>query len=189
MVNLYAMKTRRLLIAILTTFITLAFVFSGIPTGAQRNTQTAPAKPAAKKPAPPKPSTNKTRRNDALWQKALAIQRRAIVVDTHNDITTPMTNDDFDLGGNPPTPYRTNIERMKKGGVSAIFFSLYIKPWYVQHGGAARRTLDMIDAVYRAAERHPNELIFATTAADIRRAKREGKIACLMGIEGGHAIE
>ena len=116
-------------------------------------------------------------------------QRRAIVVDTHNDITTPMTNDDFDLGGNPPTPYRTNIERMKKGGLSAIFFSLYIKPSYVQHGGAARRTLDMIDAVYRAAERHPNDLMLANSSADIRRAKSQYKIACLMGIEGGHAIE
>jgi len=128
-------------------------------------------------------------RNEALWQKALAIHRRAIVVDTHNDITTPMANDDFDLKGTPPAPYRTNIERMKKGGLTAEFFSLYVKPWYVTHGGAARRTLDMIDSVYRAVERHPNDLMIATTAADIRRAKAQNKIACLMGIEGGHAIE
>src|SRR5437773_2259107 len=47
----------------------------------------------------------------------------------------------------------------------------------------------MIDSFYRAVERHPNELMFATTAADIRRAKAQNKIACLMGIEGGHAIE
>src|SRR5260221_12639503 len=47
----------------------------------------------------------------------------------------------------------------------------------------------MIDSVYRAVERHPNELMFATTSADIRRAKAQNKIACLMGIEGGHAIE
>ena len=131
----------------------------------------------------------RTARDQALWQRALAIHRRAIVVDTHNDITTPMTNDDFDLGGNPPEPYRTNIARMKKGGLTAEFFSLYVKPWYVAHGGAARRTLDMIDSVYRAVERHPNELMIATTAADIRRAKAQNKIACLMGIEGGHAIE
>ena len=132
---------------------------------------------------------SRTARDQALWQRALAIHRRAIVVDTHNDVTTPMTNDDFDLKGAPPAPYRTNIERMKKGGLTAEFFSLYIKPWYVAHGGAARRTLDMIDSVYRAVERHPNELMMATTAADIRRAKAQNKIACLMGIEGGHAIE
>ena len=128
-------------------------------------------------------------RDEGLWKRALAIHRRAIVIDTHNDVTTPMTNDDFDLAGEPPTPYRTNIARMKQGGLTAEFFSLYVKPWYVQHGGAARRTLDMIDSVYRAVERHPRDLMIATSAADIRRAKRMNKIAALMGIEGGHAIE
>jgi len=128
-------------------------------------------------------------RDEKLWRRALEIQRKAIVIDTHNDVTTPMTNDDYDLSGDPPVPYRTSIERMKQGGLSAEFFSLYIKPWYVGHGGAARRTLDMIDSVYRAIERHPNDLMLATSAADIRRAKKEKKIAALMGIEGGHAIE
>src|SRR5215216_5583594 len=128
-------------------------------------------------------------RDEQLWRRALQIHRRAIVIDTHNDVTTPMTNDDFDLSGTPPAPYRTNIERMKQGGMTAEFFSLYIKPWYVEHGGSARRTLDMIDSVYRAVERHPNDLMFATSVADIQRAKRQGKIAALMGIEGGHAIE
>jgi membrane dipeptidase len=128
-------------------------------------------------------------RDEKLWQKALAIHRRAIVIDTHNDVTTPMTNDDYDLGGAPPVPYRTSLERMKQGGMTAEFFSLYVRPWYVEHGGAARRTLDMIDSVYRAVERHPNDLRLATSAADIRRAKKQKKIAALMGIEGGHAIE
>ena len=128
-------------------------------------------------------------RDEKLWRQALEIHRKAIVIDTHNDVTTPMANDDYDLSGTPPTPYRTSIERMKQGGLTAEFFSLYVKPWYVTHGGAARRTLDMIDSVYRSVERHGNDLIFATSAADIRRAKKQGKIAALMGIEGGHAIE
>lgn len=128
-------------------------------------------------------------RDEKLWKRALEIQKRAIVIDTHNDVTTPMTNDDYDLSGTPPTPYRTSIERMKQGGMTAEFFSLYVKPHYATKGGAARRTLDMIDAVYRAVERHPSDLMFATSAADIRRAKKQGKIAALMGIEGGHAIE
>ena len=84
-----------------------------------------------------------------------------------------MTNDDYDLSGAPPVPYRTSIERMKQGGLTAEFFSLYVRPWYVAHGGAARRTLDMIDSVYRAVERNPNDLMLATTAADIRRAKKQ----------------
>ena len=183
MVFLYAMKRPQMRLSILTFILGLAGIAATIPTVAQRTTQTT-----QKKPAPPKSSSRSTR-DEALWQRALAIQRRAVVVDTHNDITTPMTNDDYDLSGTPPTPYRTSIERLKKGGVSAIFFSLYIKPWYVQHGGATRRTLDMIDSVYRATERHPNELMLAMSSADIRRAKSQYKVACLMGIEGGHAIE
>src|SRR5438477_7219932 len=177
-VNLYAMKPPRLLFSMLPSLLVLTFIASAIPIGAQRTTQPAQRKMSSRSP-----------RDEALWQRALAIQRRAIVIDTHNDVTTPMTNDDYDLGGSPPTPYRTSIERMKKGGLNAEFFSLYVKPWYVAHGGAARRTLDMIDSVYRAVERHPNDLMFATTSTDIRRAKAQGKIACLMGIEGGQAIE
>ena len=128
-------------------------------------------------------------RDERLWQRALAIHKRAIVIDTHNDVTTPMTNDDYDLSGTPPAPYRTNIARMKQGGLTAEFFSLYVRPWYVQNGGSTRRTLDMIDSVYRAVERNPRDLMIATSVADIRRAKRLNKVACLMGIEGGHAIE
>jgi membrane dipeptidase len=161
----------------LTSLLVLSCFSFAIPTGARL------ALPAQRK------STGRSARDEALWQRALAIHRRAIVIDTHNDVTTPMTNDDFDLGGTPPAPYRTNIARMKQGGETAEFFSLYIRPWYVAHGGAARRTLDMIDSVYRAVERHPKDLMFATTSMDIRRAKAQGKIACLMGIEGGHAIE
>src|SRR5437867_175344 len=180
-----AMKPRRLLFPITSALVAFGFITSTVPTGAQRTTQ----RQRTTQPAPRTQTSTRSPRDEALWQRALAIHRRAIVIDTHNDVTTPMTNDDYDLGGAPPTPYRTSIARMKQGGMSAEFFSLYIKPWYVTHGGAARRTLDMIDSVYRAVERHPNDLVFATSTADIRRAKAQGKIACLMGIEGGHAIE
>ena len=78
---------------------------------------------------------------------------------------------------------------MKKGGSLAEFFSLYIKPWYVEHGGSTRRTLDMIDSVYRAVERHLEILMIMNDVADIRRAKRTGKIAALMGIEGGTRLK
>src|SRR6266481_3137573 len=163
-------------------------IFSGVLPSLVAFTRRQPNHPAVV-PAEPQSGNPTEPRDEKLWQKALAIHRKAIVIDTHNDVTTPMTNDDYDLSGTPPVPYRTSIDRMKQGGLSAEFFSLYVKPWYVQHGGAARRTLDMIDSVYRAIERHPNDLMFATTAADIRRAKAQNKIACLMGIEGGHAIE
>jgi len=55
--------------------------------------------------------------------------------------------------------------------------------------GSARLAMDMIDQVYRAAERYPDDIMMSYSSADIRKAKKEGKIAALMGIEGGHAIE
>jgi membrane dipeptidase len=128
-------------------------------------------------------------RDEALWKKALELQRKSIVVDTHNDVLSFMTDEDYDLGVSSVGKYHTDIARMKQGGLTAEFFSVYIDRKYATEGGSARRTLDMIDYTYRAAENHPNDLIMSYTVADIRRAKKQGKIAALMGIEGGHAIE
>ena len=128
-------------------------------------------------------------RDEKLWRKALEIQRKSIVVDTHNDITSMMLDDNYDIGTSSVGKYHTDLARMKQGGLTAEFFSVYVDKKYATEGGSARRALDMIDMVYRAVERYPNDFMFATSAADIRKAKREGKIAALMGIEGGHAIE
>jgi membrane dipeptidase len=141
---------------------------------------------AQERQAAPSPSPL---RDERLWRKALSLHGKAIVVDTHNDITSPMVDEGYDLATPSAGKYHTDIARMKAGGLSAEFFSIYVDKKYAVEGGSARRALDMIDMVYRAVERHPKELLFATSAADIRRAKREGRIAALMGIEGGHAIE
>jgi membrane dipeptidase len=134
-------------------------------------------------------SGNAPARDERVWREALKIQRSAIVVDTHNDVTTPMLDENFDIGTSGVGRYHTDLARMRQGGLTAEFFSIYVDKKYAAEGGAARRAMDMIDQVYRAAERYPNQLMIATSVADIRRAKREGKIAALMGIEGGHAIE
>ncbi|MGH9902903.1 MAG: membrane dipeptidase, partial [Pyrinomonadaceae bacterium] len=136
--------------------------------------------PPAAAPAP---------RDERLWKKALGIHREAVVVDGHNDITSMMVDVDYDLGTPSVGKYHTDIARMKQGGVTGQFFSVYVDRKYVKEGGSARRALDMIDHVYRAAERHPDDIVMAASVADIRRAKRRKKVAALMGIEGGHAIE
>ncbi len=128
-------------------------------------------------------------RDEKLWKKALNIHRKAIVVDTHNDILSMMIDDNYDLGVSSVGKYHTDIARMKQGGLTAEFFSVYIDRSFARDGGSARRALDMIDYVFRAAERYPNDLMMAYSTADIRRAKKQNKIAALMGIEGGHAIE
>jgi membrane dipeptidase len=128
-------------------------------------------------------------RDERLWREAQRIQSEAIVVDGHNDITSAMVDEDYDLATPSEGKYHTDIARMKQGGMTAQFFSVYVDKKYAKEGGSARRALDMIDVVYRAAERHTNDLVIATSVADIRRAKQQKRIAALMGIEGGHAIE
>jgi membrane dipeptidase len=148
-------------------------------------TQIAYAQTAASPDAQTSPG-----RDERVWREAQRIHRKSIVVDTHNDITSMMVDEDYDIGTPSVGKYHTDLARMKQGGLTAEFFSIYVdKKYATAGGGSARRALDQIDWVYRAAERYPNQLMMATTVADIRRAKKEGKVAALMGIEGGHAIE
>jgi membrane dipeptidase len=125
-----------------------------------------------------------------LRERARRLHREAIVIDTHNDITSPITDQGYDLGARDTSGRtQTDIPRMKEGGLDADFFAIYVSASYARNGGSARRALDMIDGVYEQARRHPESLEMAFTADDIRRIHRSGKIAALMGIEGGHAIE
>jgi membrane dipeptidase len=120
--------------------------------------------------------------------EVMRVHKSAIVIDTHNDVTSA-TVAGMDIG-KPNTDHHTDLPRMKKGGMGAQFFAVYVAASYVEGNHSAHRTLDMIDTVrYDIAGKYPNDFLFATTAADIRRANKMHKIAALMGIEGGHAIE
>ena len=120
--------------------------------------------------------------------EVMRVHRSAILIDTHNDVTSA-TVAGLDIG-QPNTDHMTDLPRMKKGGMGAQFFAVYVAPKYVEGNHAANRTLQMIDTVrHDIIEKYPNDFLFATTAADIRRAHKQHKIAALLGIEGGHAIE
>jgi len=125
-----------------------------------------------------------------LRERAMKLHHDAIVVDTHNDVTSPMTDEGFDLGARDKSgKIQTDIPRMKDGGLDAEFFAIYVAAKYAKEGGAARRAMEMIDGVYEQARRHPESLEMAFTTDDIRRIHKSGRTAALMGIEGGHAIE
>src|SRR3984885_5264307 len=142
-----------------------------------------PAPPRAPDPARQPGGENEA--PTAVGEPPRALHAASIVVDTHNDITSKILDGGFDLG-KPDGKTHTDLPKMKAGGITAEFFSIYVD---AQFKNPARRALGMIDITYQQIERHPDELFLATTADDIRRAKRDGKIAVLMGIEGGHAIE
>lgn len=132
-----------------------------------------------------------------VWAEAIKIHRRAIIVDGHNDIPSPMVDDDFNLATNSVgqfhktdgTPFHTDLGRFKASGITGSFFSIYVGGDTWRAGRAMVRAMDLIDATYREVEKHPQQLMMCTTAAEIRRAKKLNKVCVLMGIEGGYAIE
>lgn len=115
------------------------------------------------------------------------ITRDAILIDTHDDVPSRTING-YDIA-TPNKVGQTDLPRMK-GFLGAEFFAVFVDASYVSGNHSANRTLEMIDTVKTdILAAHPNDFVFATTAADIERAHKEHKIAALMGIEGGHAIE
>src|SRR5262249_36997446 len=126
--------------------------------------------------------------DEGVSAKARQLHDRAIVVDTHADTPQRMLFEkNFDLGVRHANG-NIDIPRMKEGGLDAVFFSIWV-PSDVTGPPAVKRAMDLIDTVREAARLHPNDLMLATTASDIRRAAAEHKIAALMGMEGGHMID
>ena len=120
--------------------------------------------------------------------EVMRVHHSALLIDTHNDITS-RTVDGYDIGKSKDDGH-TNVTSLKAGGVAAQFFAVYVAPTYVNGNHSAHRTLEMIDTVrHGIVERYPDDFALAVTAADIERIHKQGKIAALMGIEGGHAIE
>jgi membrane dipeptidase len=111
---------------------------------------------------------------------------RAIVVDTHDDTTQRLVFDHFDLGARHADG-SIDIPRMRDGGVGAVFFSIWT-PGTVTGPEAARRAIDQIEAIGRQVALHQADLVLATAAHDVREARIGGRIAVLMGVEGGHMI-
>jgi len=119
-------------------------------------------------------------------QAAHKLHFESIVVDTHDDTTQRMLDPAFDLGTRHPDG-SIDIPRMREGGLDAIFFSIWI-PGTTTGAEAVRQALVQIEAVRRQVAEHPRDLVLATTADEIRRAAASGRIAVLMGVEGGHMI-
>jgi membrane dipeptidase len=123
---------------------------------------------------------------DPISEKARKLHFSSIVLDTHDDTTQRFFASDFDLGKRNPTG-SIDIPRMREGGMNAIFFSIWIDG-RTMGPPAVQKALDQIDAVQENVRKYSKDLAFARTADDVRRAHAQGKIAVLMGIEGGHML-
>lgn len=118
------------------------------------------------------------------------MHRRAIAIDMHADTTQRMVDEQVDLSQRLADGHFDSV-RAREGGLDAQFFSIWVEPELFGGGGprAMKRAEDQINAVRQLTERHPELWAMAGSAADIRRIAAEGKLAALMGLEGGYAID
>ena len=157
--------------------------------------------------------------SEDLRSRAAALHRESLVLDGHNDIASFwMIDDGFDLGMDgdepgdrspwvhwifpwlpaPGAPERiatqTDLARVRRGGLDAQFFSVWVSPGHYDPeasgtGRSSARAHAILDVIHAQAGQHPDRLELAVSAEDVRRIAAEGKLAVLLGIEGGHAIE
>ena len=118
--------------------------------------------------------------------RAARLHAESIVVDTHDDTTQRLLNPGFDIAALHPDG-SIDIPRMREGGLSAIFFSIWITGT-VTGPTAADRALNQIHLVREMVAKNPKDMVLCTTAECIRQAKADHRIAVLMGVEGGHMI-
>ena len=123
---------------------------------------------------------------DAIADRAHRLHFSSIVLDTHDDTTQRFFSKSYDLGKRNPDGH-VDIPRMREGGMNAIFFSIWIDG-RIMGPPAVQKALDQIDAVHENVRKYSKDLVFARTADEVRRAHAQGKIAALMGVEGGHMI-
>jgi membrane dipeptidase len=119
---------------------------------------------------------------------SLSLIERAVVLDLHCDTPMLIEAENYDLGQRHDYG-QVDIPRMREGGVSGVFFSVYTSATRGTPLEAVKRALEIIDSVTQEVARHPGDLVLATTSAGILEAKQAGKIAILMGVEGGHMID
>jgi len=131
-------------------------------------------------------NAQKTNTQPTISQQAHDLHFSSTVVDTHDDTTQRLLDPKFDFAARH-TDGSIDIPRMREGGMDAIFFSIWI-PGTVTGPAAVQRALQQINAVRDTVARHPKDLVLCVTAAEVRQATADNKIAALMGVEGGHMI-
>jgi membrane dipeptidase len=137
-----------------------------------------------------------SRSSSDVSSRALQIYRDAVVVDTHNDMPSRVLDD----GYNPHVRHKpgfgrddgeTDFPRLVQSGLTAEFLAAFVDAEYAQRvpDASFSRAMVFVDTIVAFVARHPDGLTLATSASEVRKAKEQGRVAILIGIEGGHAIE
>lgn len=126
--------------------------------------------------------------------EALEIHRSGLLIDGHNDLPWEIrtnaggTFDKADIA-QPQPQFHTDIPRLKQGGVKAQFWSVYVPAETALTGDALLKTLEQIDIVQRMMKTYPESFALVKTADELERVAKSGKVASMMGVEGGYSIE
>lgn len=126
--------------------------------------------------------------------EALEIHRSGLLIDGHNDLPWEIrtnaggTFDKADIA-QPQPQFHTDIPRLKQGGVKAQFWSVYVPAETALTGDALLKTLEQIDIVQRMMKTYPESFTLVKTADELERVAKSGKVASMMGVEGGYSIE
>jgi membrane dipeptidase len=145
-------------------------------------------------PASAKEDKAKSREPVKVTEEALRIHRDAIVIDGHNDLPWQF-REKKDLSFNRidirkhQANLHTDISRLRQGGVGAQFWAAYVPAESMKDGTAVKQTLEQIDVIHRMVRSYPDTFEMAYSVDDILRIRKKGKIASLIGVEGGHSID
>ncbi len=123
---------------------------------------------------------------DQISTRARKLHFGSLVIDTHVDTTSKLLVPGWDFTAEHQDGH-LDLPRLKKGGLSGLFFSIFV-PGTVTGPRAVNAALERIAAVYRLADDYPDQIVVCTTADEVRAAHRQGRIAALLGMEGGHMI-
>ena len=142
----------------------------------------------------PKPQPKPAGKEIVVSERALAIHNEALLIDGHNDLPWELRENDepgfknIDLT-KPQKKFHTDIERLRKGNVGAQFWSAWVPANTGGKNTAVKTTLEQIDVIHEMVRRYPDAFEMASGTEDILRIRKAGKIASLIGIEGGHSID
>lgn len=134
------------------------------------------------------------RKKVELTDEGRRVHQSGFVFDGHNDLPWELRKQvsgsfaKLDIS-QPQKSLQTDIPRLRQGNVGGQFWSVYVPAETAKEGVALQQTLEQIELVHAMVQRYPDVFEFARTASDVERIQRSGKIASLIGVEGGHAIE
>lgn len=172
--------SRRLTIGIAALFV-IASTVSADDRATEASAIAASSPPAARPPI-------------VLSEAAAKLHRSLLLVDGHNDLPWEVRQraarsfEDLDIS-KPQPELQTDIPRLRTGGVGAQFWSVYVPGTTLKEGNSLAQTLEQIEVVHQMIAKYPDTFELALSTADIERIRADGKIASLIGVEGGHSIE